>query len=212
MTKRSVAFAIMCLFGTSMMCVAQEVAVESEIVQPKKKKWKRISTSSTTTRRPAPTATRDVSAPAKVQAPNAPSVRVSKIIKKGPVRTNSSTIRVVEFWATWCPPCEKTVPALTALQKKFASKNVAVTGITSETDEALVRRFVAQKGDTMNYEVGIDPNGSTSAAYRGLFGTNTIPHAYVISHSGKILWHGNPLSVKNLEFAVNHAIQLRDQG
>ena len=41
-------------------------------------------------------------------------------------------IYVVEFWATWCPPCLTTIPHLTELQKKFKDQGVVVIGVSGE--------------------------------------------------------------------------------
>src|SRR5690349_804383 len=42
---------------------------------------------------------------------------------------------VLNFWATWCPPCHEELPSLDALQKKFASKGLVVLAISVDKDE-----------------------------------------------------------------------------
>ncbi|MCX8090833.1 MAG: redoxin domain-containing protein [Verrucomicrobiae bacterium] len=99
-------------------------------------------------------------------------------------------IAVIEFWATWCPPCRASIPHLTALQKKF--KDVVIVGISDE-DVATVKKFVERMGDKMDYVVAVDDNEKTSEAYMKAFGINGIPHAFVVDKSGRIVWHGHPM-------------------
>jgi thiol-disulfide isomerase/thioredoxin len=97
---------------------------------------------------------------------------------------------VVEFWATWCPPCRASIPHLTALQKKF--KDVAFVGVSDE-DESTVKKFVAKMGDKMDYTVAVDGDKKTEEAYMGAFGIDSIPHAFIVDKAGRIVWHGHPM-------------------
>lgn len=99
-------------------------------------------------------------------------------------------IVVVEFWATWCPPCRASIPHLTQLQKKF--KDVVIVGVSDE-DVATVKKFVEKMGDKMDYVVAVDDNDKTGEAYMKAFGINGIPHAFVVDKSGRIVWHGHPM-------------------
>ena len=51
---------------------------------------------------------------------------------------------VLDFWGTWCPPCVKAVPDLRDLQKKHGKDAFALIGISSDTDEQILRDFVAK--------------------------------------------------------------------
>lgn len=107
--------------------------------------------------------------------------------------TDGKNIYVVEFWATWCPPCRASIPHLTKLQKKFADKGVVFVGISDE-DEDTVTPFVNKMGKDMDYRVAIDQNDKTSKAYMAAYGINGIPHAFVVDKSGRIIWHGHPMA------------------
>jgi len=92
---------------------------------------------------------------------------------------------VLEFWATWCPPCRTSIPHLTELQHKY--KDIIFVGLTSEQPQA-VRKFVTNMGNQMDYRVGIE-DGSLSTMFR----VQGIPHAVVIDTSSKVKWSGHPM-------------------
>ena len=101
-------------------------------------------------------------------------------------------IYVVEFWATWCPPCRTSIPHLTELQKKYAGKDVVFVGISSE-DLDNVKAFVKEMGNEMDYTVAVDEDKKTSNAYMGGFGVDSIPHAFIVDKDMKMVWHGHPM-------------------
>jgi len=79
---------------------------------------------------------------------------------------------LVEFWATWCPPCQGTLRFLADLQKRYGDR-LAVVAIAIESDEADVRRVAASVGVPMAIRSGpptlflFDPKGATAAAFYG---------------------------------------------
>jgi thiol-disulfide isomerase/thioredoxin len=113
-------------------------------------------------------------------------------VKGGPVEIKAGTVYVVEFWATWCPPCRVSIPHLTELQHKYKDKNLVVVGISTEK-VSVVKPFVEQKGNDMDYIVAVDTTGTVSRGYMDAFGRNTIPSAFVVGEDGKIAWVGHPM-------------------
>lgn len=112
-------------------------------------------------------------------------------------------VYVVEFWATWCPPCRDSIPHLSSLQKRFKDKGVTIVGISDET-EAKVAPFVKKMGDKMNYVVALDSGKKTSQDYMGAFGQNGIPTAFIVDKEGRIAWVGHPMA--GLDAAIEEIV------
>jgi peroxiredoxin len=135
----------------------------------------------------------------------APPLTVQSWIKGSPVKIGPGTnIFVVDFWATWCPPCLKGIPELTALQKKYADKGVIFIGISDEPP-AKVAGFVAAQGAGMDYRVAVDPSKRSLKSWHTAFGATGIPHAFIVGTNGMVWWHDNPSGTleRTLERVVN---------
>lgn len=89
---------------------------------------------------------------------------------------------LIDFWATWCATCKETVPQLVAIQKKYASKGLAVVGISVDKgDAAKVERGARKLG--IAYQILHDPESTLS----GAFGYNGIPSLYLFGADGKLV-------------------------
>lgn len=106
-----------------------------------------------------------------------------KYLEKAPDRTGKVT--VIDFWATWCPPCRRAMPKLDDLQKKQKA-DLVVIGISDEP-EGKVRSFIKQ--NPHSYPQAVD----TTRAINNALGIQGIPHVVVLSSDGVIRWQGNPL-------------------
>lgn len=101
---------------------------------------------------------------------------------------------VIEFWATWCPPCRESIPHLNQLRKRWLGKDVVVVSLTDEPAD-VVARFIKKSG--LQYPVGTGSRSSFD------YGVDSIPHAFVLDGSGRIVWHGFP--GRELDAAVAQA-------
>ena len=93
---------------------------------------------------------------------------------------------LIDFWATWCGPCVKTIPELNAFHDEFG-EDLAVIGISKE-DAAVVRAFVEET--PVRYALSVDSTGALSDAV----GVEGIPHVLLLSSDGIVRWQGYPLS------------------
>lgn len=90
-------------------------------------------------------------------------------------------IVIIDFWATWCPPCRKGIPDLIEIQKEY-SKDVVVLGISVDRETAKdVPGFV--KNNKINYTVALF-NEDIIKRYGGI---NSIPTSFVIDRNGNIV-------------------------
>lgn len=135
-------------------------------------------------------------ATARIGDPAAPLDGLS-FVKGGPVTIEPGKVYVVEFWATWCPPCRESIPHLTEVAAKFKDKGVVVVGVSVEDEEETVRSFVEKQGDQMNYVVAFDPGKTVRDAYMKAFAERYIPHAFLVDGTGKVVWRGTPDSKLN---------------
>ena len=92
--------------------------------------------------------------------------------------------KLIDFWATWCPPCREAIPELNALQKQFTGQLVVI-GISDES-EAKVRTL---KEPNIEYSSALD----TQARTKKVYAVKGIPHAVLIDPQGVVRWEGFPL-------------------
>jgi thiol-disulfide isomerase/thioredoxin len=133
----------------------------------------------------------------------APPLNVTSWVKGEPVELSAvrgKKVVVVEFWATWCPPCRESIPHLTELQKKY--KEVAIVGVTDE-EVPVVKRFVNQMGDKMDYSIGVDADQKTLPLYMAEFLPQApIPWAYIVDKQGVVVWGGSAVPGGGMDEAL----------
>ena len=111
----------------------------------------------------------------------APAFHVAKWIPNKPDTTGKFVL--LDFWATWCSPCLRSIPKLNEIQKQFTNQ-VVVIGITSES-ESVVRAFYKKH---IHYWVGIDPQNVMASEIQLRY----IPHVLFVDPNGIVRWQGNP--------------------
>lgn len=127
----------------------------------------------------------------------APKLEIEAWIKGEPITGfRPGHVYVVEFWATWCPPCKKSIPHLTDLQKAY-EEAATIIGISAKdaNGETLdkVAKYVKSADKTMEYTVAFDDGSKTNQAYMVAARQRGIPTAFVVDQQGKIAWIGHPL-------------------
>jgi peroxiredoxin len=86
---------------------------------------------------------------------------------------------LVNFWATWCPPCRKEMPDLELLYKRFESKGFVVLGISDEK-AAKVEPFIRER--KVSFPVLLDPERKVNE----MFVVQGIPKSFVYDREGKL--------------------------
>jgi peroxiredoxin len=91
-----------------------------------------------------------------------------------------SKVVLVNFWATWCPPCRKEMPDLETLYGRFGSKGLVVLGISDE-EAAKVGPFVRER--KISFPVLLDPGRKVNEE----FVVEGIPKSFVYDREGKLV-------------------------
>jgi peroxiredoxin len=92
-------------------------------------------------------------------------------------------IVLLDFWATWCPPCRVEIPNLLELYRLFKNKKFVLISISLDRDISLAREFVKEK--EMNWMHIIDSESSGRIA--SLYEIEYIPAIFIIDGKGKIV-------------------------
>jgi len=85
---------------------------------------------------------------------------------------------VLNFWATWCPPCNEELPSLISMQERTRARGVVVLGISIDVDGDAYHRFLKQRG--VNFVTVRDPEEKISDIY----GTHGWPETFIIDRQG----------------------------
>jgi peroxiredoxin len=89
---------------------------------------------------------------------------------------------LVNFWATWCPPCQYEMPDLQAYYEENRDRGFVVLSIDVEEDATLVSAFVAERH--LTFPVALDAAGAVYAQYEG---GDALPRSYLINPQGKLI-------------------------
>lgn len=92
-------------------------------------------------------------------------------------------IVILDFWATWCPPCQETVPHLNELQKKYGAQGLQVVGVALDRKGLRVVKPFAKKYD-ISYKLLVGDYSKVIEDYGGIDG---IPTLFLIDRQGRIV-------------------------
>jgi thiol-disulfide isomerase/thioredoxin len=105
-------------------------------------------------------------------------------------------VLVVNFWAPWCAPCRREIPALLEIQQEFAARGARILGIAFDGEEQ-VRRFVAEYA--IDYPIFLA--GSRSAMYNAAFSnpSGSLPFTALLDSERRIVYsHNGELTAQQL--------------
>lgn len=97
---------------------------------------------------------------------------------------------VVDFWATWCPPCVAAVPRMSAFQLANADKGVEVIGVSADLDESTLAQF--EEAQKIPYPTIF--GGARDII--DMYGVRAFPTIFVIDREGRIRAQGHHLDLE----------------
>ena len=89
-------------------------------------------------------------------------------------------VTYVDFWASWCGPCEQSMPFLEEINTQLKAKNFEVIAINLDESKDDAKSFLDKH--KVNFTVAVNPNGECPAA----FGVVAMPSSYLVDRKGKI--------------------------
>ena len=140
----------------------------------------------------------------------APALQVGQWLRGTPVKgMEPGVIHVVEFWASWCGPCQQVMPELSRMQADFPEVVFVSVAVWEETPQAPAE-FLEQMGSAVSHRVAVDAartavggdeieqTGAMAQAWMRAAGESGVPTAFVVDRSGLVAWIGHPMELDEI--------------
>lgn len=88
---------------------------------------------------------------------------------------------ILNFWATWCPPCRAEMPSLNSLYREFRNSGLVVIAIAADRNISAVKDYISK--NPIDFTVLIDPDNKVSRQYKVF----SIPTTFLIDRNGTII-------------------------
>ncbi len=88
----------------------------------------------------------------------------------------------LNFWATWCVPCRKEMPAMERLHERYRDRGLSVVAVNFHESSAAVERFARELG--LTFTAAVDGDGDVSRRFR----VRGLPVTFLIDRDGRLLW------------------------
>ena len=109
---------------------------------------------------------------------NAPEFTVQDSDRSVKLSDFRGQIVVLNFWATWCPPCVEEMPSLVEMQRRMKAKGITVLAVSVDVDRSAYLQFL--KEHNVNLLTVRDAGQKSNA----LYGTFKFPETYIIDRNG----------------------------
>ncbi|WP_349253674.1 TlpA disulfide reductase family protein [Bradyrhizobium sp. CB82] len=136
----------------------------------------------------------------------APPIKVENWLRGQPLSSfQPGIVYIVEFWATWCPPCVAAVPGLVQLQEKYKKSAVEVLGLAAHehaetADEAREKldAWLTENVPNLNYRIGLDYTREMGKLWLDPSSSVGIPTSFVVDRDGRIAFVGLPTQLDDV--------------
>jgi thiol-disulfide isomerase/thioredoxin len=113
------------------------------------------------------------------QAPDCPAI-LSTTNEALSLKTYTGKVILLDFWATWCPPCKQSMPFLNRMRNELKDKGFEIVAINVDENTEDAQRFLQE--NPVDYSIAMDPEGKCP----GVFDVKAMPSSYFIDKTGKI--------------------------
>jgi peroxiredoxin len=113
----------------------------------------------------------------------APAFSLPVLAGEAPLSLESlrGTVVLLNFWATWCKPCEDEMPAMESLYRELASEDFELIAVSVDDDRQVVEEFTARLG--LTFPILLDPGKRIADAYQ----SHRFPESYLIDRQGVLV-------------------------
>ncbi|MGN7614639.1 TlpA family protein disulfide reductase [Magnetococcales bacterium HHB-1] len=132
--------------------------------------------------------------------------------KKLTLSSLQGKVFLLNFWATWCPPCKEEIPDLIALQKRYRNRGFVVVGINymDRVKPAYLKKFASFLG--INYPLIYGDYGRLNLLAQSLGGVRGLPVSVLINHKGEVAEkYTGALNVTQFSAIVEPLLDARDR-
>ncbi|MCE7743150.1 MAG: TlpA family protein disulfide reductase [Candidatus Heimdallarchaeota archaeon] len=112
------------------------------------------------------------------------------------------TVVILDLFATWCPPCQISLPFLRQLHSQYSQSEVRIISVDVDGSESQSEVSEFRQEESMDWIVSLDQGGYINSVY----GTGSVPTFYIIDQDGDIQWTDSGFSNEETKPAMSEAI------
>jgi cytochrome c biogenesis protein CcmG/thiol:disulfide interchange protein DsbE len=117
----------------------------------------------------------------KARGPKAPPINLDSLTTSGKVTVPAGKVVIVDFWATWCKPCEKSFPKLQELYVKYKANGLEIAAVSVDDDKKGITEFAKTHGGA-KFPIGWDDGKKVAGAYK----PESMPTTIIVDKEGNI--------------------------
>ena len=112
---------------------------------------------------------------------------------------------VLNFWASWCPPCRAEMPDLQAIHQEYAAQELLILGVNATSQDSVSDALEFANAMGLTFPILLDESGSASRAYQ----VNALPTTFFINADGVIeeVVYGGPMSGTLLRLRIDALLE-----
>jgi thiol-disulfide isomerase/thioredoxin len=123
----------------------------------------------------------------------APRLAVDRWMQGAPIaHFEPGTVYVLEFWATWCQPCRKSLPQMDALARRYQGRGLQVIGVAASEEGGPARLEAFLEKKKLSYPIAFRASKDMYDGWVRAARGSGLPWVFVVDRNGRIAWWGQP--------------------